>query len=208
MRETQRYRKASPCSCGAFLNIFVSNQTLSFFSDNDRRTDSWIRRKKKKKRKEVARSSCRGFVAQWLERAASIRKTGGAALCFLSDSAVSFSIFVREKGENLTRNDSNKNEICLCLAVISFFFFFFFFFFLSPRNAITAKCVRCSYQDHSAPDMMLTGGIEAIWTTFLCESCAFCFKMMIKCPQNEKQQWVGLPVGDKEREGEGEKAAK
>ena len=49
-----------------------------------------------------------GFVAQWLEHATRIRKTlgsipGGAAL-FLSDPAVSSSIFVRaEREENLIR---------------------------------------------------------------------------------------------------------
>ena len=45
-------------------------------------------------RQKFARSSCRGFVAQWLERPIGNRKTrvrspAGAALCFSSDPAVS-----------------------------------------------------------------------------------------------------------------------
>ena len=56
------------------------------------------------------------LVAQWLERATRIRKTldsipGGAALCFSSDPAVTFSIFVGvEREENLIRNNPDKSE--------------------------------------------------------------------------------------------------
>ena len=95
------------------LSGIIPNQILfSFSSDTDRRIDSRIRQLGESR--EFTRSSCCGFVAQWLECATRIRKTlglipGGAALCFSSDPAVSFSIFVgAEREENLIRNDPDN----------------------------------------------------------------------------------------------------
>ena len=70
----------------ALVGIILNQILFSFNSDEDRRTDSRIRRKN---------SSRFGFIAQWLERATRIRKTlcsipGGAALCFFVWSGCQF----------------------------------------------------------------------------------------------------------------------
>ena len=66
-------------------------------------------------RTDMLAVSCRGFVAQWLERSTCVWKTLGqiwaelSCIFFSSDPAVSCSFYVGEKGEKLSLQDPDKS---------------------------------------------------------------------------------------------------
>ena len=90
---------ASPCE--RYQGLPIRTQTLSPLSYEGF-----------KPRQETA-CAFSPFTGQWSESIESGWNSGGAALCFSFDSAVSSSIFLGEKGENLSWNDPDKSEFRL-----------------------------------------------------------------------------------------------